>query len=62
MSDATLYAGFRAWPGGEIWINPEIDQGFGLSDTFGVAGYLNRLPNTQATSGRGMKSHSRCED
>jgi high affinity Mn2+ porin len=37
--DATLYAGFRPWPGGEIWINPEVDQGFGLSDTFGVAGY-----------------------
>jgi high affinity Mn2+ porin len=37
--DATLYAGFRPWPGGEIWINPEIDQGFGLSNTFGVAGY-----------------------
>jgi high affinity Mn2+ porin len=37
--DATLYAGFRPWPGGEIWINPEVDQGFGLSNTFGVAGY-----------------------
>jgi hypothetical protein len=34
---ATLYAGIRSWPGAEIWINPEIDQGFGLSDTFGVA-------------------------
>ena len=37
--DATLYAGFRPWAGGEIWINPEVDQGFGLSNTFGVAGY-----------------------
>ena len=37
--DATLYAGFRPWPGGEIWVNPEVDQGFGLSNTFGVAGY-----------------------
>jgi len=37
--DATLYAGIRPWPGAEIWINPEVDQGFGLSDTFGVAGY-----------------------
>jgi high affinity Mn2+ porin len=37
--DATLYAGIRPWPGGEIWINPEVDQGFGLSNTFGVAGY-----------------------
>src|SRR6516225_2553808 len=37
--DLTLFAGIRPWPGAEIWINPEIDQGFGLSDTFGVAGY-----------------------
>jgi len=37
--DVTLYAGSRPWPGGEIWINPEVDQGFGLSNTFGVAGY-----------------------
>jgi high affinity Mn2+ porin len=37
--DATLYAGVRPWPGAEFWFNPEIDQGFGLADTFGVAGY-----------------------
>jgi high affinity Mn2+ porin len=37
--DATLYAGVRPWPGAEFWVNPEVDQGFGLSDTFGVAGY-----------------------
>ncbi len=37
--DATLYAGVRPWPGAEIWINPEVDQGFGLSNTFGAAGY-----------------------
>ena len=28
-----------AWAGGEIWFNPEVDQGFGLSNTFGVAGF-----------------------
>jgi high affinity Mn2+ porin len=39
--DVTLYAGFRRWPGAEIWINPEVDQGFGLSNTFGVAGYVS---------------------
>jgi high affinity Mn2+ porin len=39
--DVTLYAGFRPWSGAEIWINPEVDQGFGLSDTFGVAGYVS---------------------
>ena len=37
--DATLYAGLRPWSGAEIWFNPEVDQGFGLSNTFGVAGY-----------------------
>ena len=37
--DATVYAGFRPWAGAEMWINPEIDQGFGLSNTLGVAGF-----------------------
>src|SRR5262249_7948127 len=27
------------WHGAEFWVNPEIDQGFGLSDTHGVAGF-----------------------
>ncbi|HTW53640.1 MAG TPA: carbohydrate porin [Stellaceae bacterium] len=39
--DATLYLGLRPWPGAEIWVNPEADQGFGLSNTFGVAGYVS---------------------
>jgi high affinity Mn2+ porin len=34
-----LFIGFRPWQGGEFWIDPEIDQGFGLSGTFGVAGF-----------------------
>jgi high affinity Mn2+ porin len=37
--DATLYLGRRLWNGAELWINPEIDQGFGLSNTLGVAGF-----------------------
>ena len=37
--DVTLYAGLRLWSGAEFWINPEIDQGFGLSNTLGVAGF-----------------------
>lgn len=37
--DVTFYAGVRPWQGGEFWINPEIDQGFGLSSTLGVAGF-----------------------
>src|SRR6266516_1437788 len=37
--DATLYAGIRLWQGAELWISPEIDQGFGFADTHGVAGF-----------------------
>ena len=37
--DVTLYAGVRPWAGAEIWADPEVDQGFGLSDTLGVAGF-----------------------
>ena len=37
--DATLFAGLRLWSGGELYANPEIDQGFGLSNTFGLAGF-----------------------
>jgi high affinity Mn2+ porin len=39
--DATIYAGVRPWNGAEIWINPEADQGFGVSNSFGVAGYVS---------------------
>jgi high affinity Mn2+ porin len=38
-TDATLYAGFRPWNGGEAWANLELDQGFGLSNTLGIAGF-----------------------
>jgi high affinity Mn2+ porin len=38
-TDLTLYAGVRLWRGAELWINPEIDQGFGLSNTVGMAGF-----------------------
>ncbi|MBS0242157.1 MAG: carbohydrate porin [Proteobacteria bacterium] len=37
--DATAYLGFKPWAGGEIWINGEIDQGFGLANTLGLAGF-----------------------
>ena len=37
--DLTLFAGLRLWDGGEAYIDPEIDQGFGLSDTLGAAGF-----------------------
>jgi high affinity Mn2+ porin len=38
-SDVTLYLGRRLWNGAEIYINPEYDQGFGLNNTLGLAGF-----------------------
>jgi high affinity Mn2+ porin len=38
-ADVTLYVGARLWQNAELWIDPEIDQGFGLADTHGVAGF-----------------------
>jgi high affinity Mn2+ porin len=38
---ASLSASVRLWRGAAIWINPAIDQGFGLANTHGVAGFPN---------------------
>ncbi|MFN5686408.1 carbohydrate porin, partial [Bradyrhizobium sp.] len=37
--DATFYAGMKLWDGAEAWVNPEMDQGFGLSSSVGAAGF-----------------------
>ena len=37
--DVTGYFGIRPWSGAEIWFDPEVDQGFGLGGTFGIAGF-----------------------
>lgn len=37
----TLYGGFRPWADGEIGADGDIDQGFGLSGTVGVAAFPN---------------------
>ncbi len=37
--DLTLYGGVRPWAGAEIWLNPEVDQGFGFNDTLGIAAF-----------------------
>ncbi len=37
--DATAFLGWRLWSGAELWVDPEIDQGFGLNGTFGAAGF-----------------------
>jgi len=38
---ATIFLGRRLWPGGEIYFNPELMQGFGLDDVHGVAAFPN---------------------
>jgi high affinity Mn2+ porin len=38
---ATAFVGIRPWQGGELYLNPEIMQGFGLSDVHGVAAFPN---------------------
>jgi hypothetical protein len=29
------------WQGGELYFNPELDQGFGIGSTMGLAGFPN---------------------
>jgi len=38
---STAFLGARLWDGGEFYFNPELDQGFGLASTFGLAGFPN---------------------
>jgi high affinity Mn2+ porin len=40
-TSATAFVGMRPWAGTEIYINPELMQGNGLSDTFGLGGFPN---------------------
>ncbi|HVM94805.1 MAG TPA: carbohydrate porin [Candidatus Acidoferrales bacterium] len=49
--DITLYLGARLWRGAAVYVNPELDEGFGLGNpgangqpyngTFGVAGFVS---------------------
>ena len=41
----TLFLGHCLWPGGEIYYNPEVTEGTGLSGAVGLAGF----PNGEAT-------------
>jgi high affinity Mn2+ porin len=38
-ADATLFAGWRPTASTEVWLNLEVDQGFGLDNTLGMAGF-----------------------
>jgi high affinity Mn2+ porin len=40
-ADATFYIGARLWEGAEFWVDPEVDQGFGINNTLGVAGFVS---------------------
>lgn len=38
---STLYLGARVWKGAELYVNPELSGGSGLSRALGVAGFPN---------------------
>ncbi len=40
-SSLDIYLGAHLWSGGEIYFNPEYYQGFGLSNTHGIAAFPN---------------------
>lgn len=37
----SAFLGVRLWQGGEFYFNPELLQGYGVNNTFGVAGFPN---------------------
>jgi high affinity Mn2+ porin len=41
ISDASLAVGLRLWQGAELWITPGMNEGFGIADTHGLAGFAN---------------------
>jgi high affinity Mn2+ porin len=38
---STAFLGWRLWEGGELYFDPELDQGFGIGGTLGLAGFPN---------------------
>lgn len=55
--DMTLSTGVKLWQGAEFWANPEIDQGFGLGNTHGVAGF----PSAEAYKGGSAYPYARLQ-
>ncbi len=37
----SVFLGYRIWAGTELYLDPEVFQGHGLSDTLGIAGFPN---------------------
>jgi high affinity Mn2+ porin len=40
-STSNLFLGLGLWDGAAVFVNPEIDQGYGLSNSVGAASYVN---------------------
>jgi len=40
-NDITLFFGVRLWQGAELYINPEVDEGFGIGNAHGIAGFTS---------------------
>ncbi len=40
-TSATVFLGRRLWEGGEIYVDPEFDQGFGVNHATGMGGFPN---------------------
>ncbi len=40
-STTNIFLGLRLWEGGAAYLNPEIDQGYGLANSVGAAAYVN---------------------
>jgi high affinity Mn2+ porin len=40
-STSNIFAGLRLWEGGAVYLNPEVDIGYGLANSVGAAAYVN---------------------
>lgn len=40
-STSNIFMGLRLWEGGGVYLNPEVDVGYGLADSVGAASYVN---------------------
>lgn len=40
-STTNLFLGLRLWEGAAVYLNPEVDQGYGLANSVGAAAYVN---------------------
>jgi high affinity Mn2+ porin len=50
-----LFLGLRLWEGAAAFVNPEVDQGYGLSNSVGAAAYVNGAVAKVGSSGPYMR-------